>query len=691
MSNDLWRWADPDGQQRKVRLDELRAALAGGLIAPNTPVWRSGWRHWQPAHEVPELSSASLGGANGVVLNIPPPPLAVVAVQQEYEAAAGSLAPVLASAEEEPPPPPPYVPAAAKSPSIHPSSGQLKTQIGGSAHVPIAPVPSPSSPRAMPAAPPSSEPRVGPSLPTTIGVPPPPEVLAAAGIAPASPRSGPPPAPPARPRAPEVIEEISSSMLLDSSPSLGVVGMVTNDGLPPPTDPVVHGDGGDLSGDDVASTFLPRRPGLSLILDDIAEMRQGRPPKNKLLIGVIGVVGLSVVIMIVALIASLASGSSSSPDETAKSAKSASPPPSASPPTAETATTATTLTPVPVPPPAPAEAKSAAVFGDCTASGDPRTIAPRAVIASAIEAHAVGDGLALAFAASPRDAVATLLDPTSLAPMTTVRSKPAGGDARRVTPVLVGSKLTALPDVDRKGDHIASRRVVTGNTLIDVGYTDGAIVWAPHGRDSSAQLFALDGEGPVEALRAIALTDRKGVALTFRRGNAIHVGVAKGDGVLEPEGALSIIRGLGQVGSPALATSGDQVIAAWADRAEGDDWTIRWTKLTIGSTTAEAKPFAIPAGGLGGQAMSPSLASLGGGRFLLAWTEGPVSNHQVRAIAIDASGAPSGAPIDISGSGVNAGQPAAVVGPDGRGAVAFLAAKGKSLEVHATPIRCTPR
>ena len=98
MSNDLWRWADPDGQQRKVRLDELRAALAGGLIAPNTPVWRSGWRNWQPAHEVPELTSASLGGANGVVLNIPPPPLAMVAVQQEYEASAGSIAPARRSA-----------------------------------------------------------------------------------------------------------------------------------------------------------------------------------------------------------------------------------------------------------------------------------------------------------------------------------------------------------------------------------------------------------------------------------------------------------------------------------------------------------------------------------------------------------------------------------------------------------------
>jgi hypothetical protein len=258
--------------------------------------------------------------------------------------------------------------------------------------------------------------------------------------------------------------------------------------------------------------------------------------------------------------------------------------------------------------------------------------------------------------------------------------------------MLVGGKLTALPDVDRKADRLSGRRVVPASTLIDVGAADGGIVWAPHGRDSFAKLFTLEGDGAVEALRAIALPDRKGIAFTFRRGNAIHVGVAKGDSVLEADGELSKISGLGQVGSPAIAATGGHIIAAWADRAgAGDSFQIRWTKIKIGGSTEEATPFTLPDGGLGGQAMSPSIAPLGGGRFLLAWTEGPVSNHQVRALTIGADGSPSGAALSISGTGVNAGQPAAVVGPDGRGAVAFLAAKGKALEVHATPISCPPR
>ena len=50
-----------------------------------------------------------------------------------------------------------------------------------------------------------------------------------------------------------------------------------------------------------------------------------------------------------------------------------------------------------------------------------------------------------------------------------------------------------------------------------------------------------------------------------------------------------------------------------------------------------------------------------GGRFLLAWTEGPASGHQVRALAFGADGSPSGSPILISAPADNAGQPAIAI------------------------------
>jgi hypothetical protein len=677
MSNDLWRWADPSGQQRQVRLEELRAALAEGHIAPNTPVWRSGWQNWKPAHEVPELSSASVGGANGVVLNIPPPPLAMLAVQQEYEQKVSAIAPGLAPVakkEAEPPPPPPYVPMPAKAGSTKPPPHNLKTQIGGSAHVPIAPV-SPAaaapSPPAVPVSP-GSAPPLGSSLPTTIGVPPPPEVIAPASVSPGL-GAPPPPAPPSDP-----IEELSASALLDaSSSSLGMEGQASPSSLSLDRD----GLGGvEPQEEDVPG--IPRRPGLDVILQDLARMRAGKQPQNKLVIGVLGVVALLLVVLLVAGIVNIARGSSSDSKKTAApaSASQSAPEGSASVP----------ATPKPAPTATSAEV-SGPVSGGCARAGETKTIAPRAQVASGIEAHALGGGLVLGFAPSARDAVATSLDPTTLSPTATARAKPVGGDVRRVTPMLVNGKLAAVADTDRKNDKLAGRRVAGPAGVVDIGVSDGSIAWAPHGRDSIAKLFSLDGDGPVEALRAISLPDGKGVAVTFRRGTFIHVGVAKGDGVLEPQGEMSTIAGQGQVGSPAIAASGEHVIVAWADRAgPDDDWGIRWTKIKIGASTQEATPFTIPEGGLGGQAMSPAIASLGGGRFLLAWTEGPVSNHQVRALTFDADGSPSGSPLSISTPGVNAGQPAAVIGPDGRGLVAYLAAKGKSLEVHATPVSCPP-
>jgi hypothetical protein len=246
-----------------------------------------------------------------------------------------------------------------------------------------------------------------------------------------------------------------------------------------------------------------------------------------------------------------------------------------------------------------------------------------------------------------------------------------------------------VADVDRKGDRLQSRRVVASIPPIDVGVAENAIVWAPHGKDSWAKLFPLEGDAPVEALRAEPLATTKGIAVTFRRSGSIWVGVARGEGVLEAQGTLHQIAGLGQVGSPSLAASGDSLVVAWSDRASSDAmWAVRWTRVPASGAPAEPRTLEIPEGGLGEQAMSPSVASLGGGRFMLAWMEGPVSNHQVRAQSFGADGAPSGAAISASPSGVNAGNPQVTVGPDGKGLVAFLAAKGKGYEVEAAPVSC---
>ena len=102
-----------------------------------------------------------------------------------------------------------------------------------------------------------------------------------------------------------------------------------------------------------------------------------------------------------------------------------------------------------------------------------------------------------------------------------------------------------------------------------MGVAENAIVWAPHGQNGYAKIFAVEGDGPIDAVRAVPLATGKGIAVAFRRGNSIHVGVAKGEATLTPDGAVAKIAGLGQVGSPTIATSGDAILVAWSDRATG--------------------------------------------------------------------------------------------------------------------------
>lgn len=693
MSNDLWRWADPDGQQRRVRLDELRAALAGGVIAPNTPVWRAGFRGWVPAHDVPELTTSALAAANGVVPNIPPPPLAVVAVQHEFEATAG--VPEEASGEE-PPPPPAYVPAPVK-PSI----------------VPPAPASSASRLSGAPGKPSSAQ--MASSLPTAIGLPPPPDLLAAVNQAKASaaaanaaeptkptapsssgtrPMPSKPPPPVKRASAPEaspgMIEELSGSAFLPESDPRLVASRP--DDLPPPTDPIVHGDPLEVRGSQDSIPGVPRPAGLTILIEDIRALRAGQKPKNRLIFPVLGLLGFSVLITVVAGVVTLVrSGSGDAKTTTSSSSTITSSAPSAvaakdAPPPVESATPAPAKTET-----APAKTETAsAVLGPCTLVGEDKVLAPRALVAAGIEATTLDGKLALGFAPAPGNGNVLTLDPSDLKVASTVKGRGPTGDVKRVTPALVNARVAAFVDGDRKGDKLASRRAVGTSTPIDVGVAEGAIVWAPHNKDAWAKVAPLEeGAGPVEALRVMPLASQKGIAFVYRRDGAVFLGAATGEGKLDLAGSVAKMAGLGdKVGSPALATSDDQVVVAWADRASADaPWKVRWTRAPVGGAASEATTFEVPAGGPGEHAMSPAVAGLGKGRFLLAWTEGK-TDHRVRAITIDESGKALGEPITVSGEKVNAGQPAIAVGTDGRGVVAFLGAKGKSYELRAAAIRC---
>lgn len=355
--------------------------------------------------------------------------------------------------------------------------------------------------------------------------------------------------------------------------------------------------------------------------------------------------------------------------------------------------------PFPTPPaasvvsrPSPAAAAAPASLRPCVLGGSPVAVAPSALVGAGVEVRPFGEDVAIGFARDDHEAVGMRLTATSLTATATTRAR-SKDPIRRVRPVATSKGALALAvDADRKGDRLSGRRTLPVDPPLQVGALGSSLVWSRAGGPAAGVLWPLEGEGDVEALRG-ATEGAPGdttTAIAFRRGSIIWLGAATGYKALAPKGELAHVDGLGTaVGSPAVALNEGVAMAAWADRASSSEpWSLRWVRFKAGDTPGTPKAFAPPPGGQGGQAMSPGLAAVPGGRFLLVWTEGPASFHHVRALTVSGEGAPVGAPLEISADGANAGQGQAAVTAEGAGLVAFLESADGGFRVVATPITC---
>ena len=333
----------------------------------------------------------------------------------------------------------------------------------------------------------------------------------------------------------------------------------------------------------------------------------------------------------------------------------------------------------------------------CTVAGASRVIAPSALVAAGIEVRAFGDEIALGFARSEHQAMLARVDPSSaMARDTTLVSSLE--PIHRALPIPgKRGQLSLAIDVDRKGDAIQGRRTLPLDPPLQVGAQAGAaagaqLVWAELGRNRvGGKLWPLEGDGRVESLRgARSESDLASVALVFRRAGAVWVATADAQGSLQPKGNLWRLEPGGpNIGSPALAYNNGVIVVAWADRASSQEpWQLQWVEFKAGEAPGAAKTFVPPGGGKGDQAMSPALAVIPGGGFLLVWTEGPPSAHGVRALTLTEEGAALGPPLAISGSDVNAGQGQAAIAAGGHGVVGFFESAGGGFQVVATPIAC---
>ena len=361
---------------------------------------------------------------------------------------------------------------------------------------------------------------------------------------------------------------------------------------------------------------------------------------------------------------------------------------------APTVSPATSAPSSPVGSPSSAPSAPVPALSSCAVAGASHVIAPVAIVAAGVEARAFGDGVALGFVPADHEAIAVRLDLDSLA-TTGSASAHSAAPIRRVRPVLTRKDALGLAvDAEAQGDRVHGRRTLPLDPPLQAGSVGSDVVWTHPGGPPAGTLWSLDGSDDLDALRGASegSPGNTTTAIAFRRGGAIWMGVATGNTALAPSGTLSHFEGLGTtIGSPAVAIDEGVVMIAWADRPSSDlPWRLRIAQMKAGDPPGQPVSFTPPPGGPGGHVMSPGLAALPGGRFLLVWTEGPTSQQRVRGITLTLSGEPVGGPLEISNKGINSGQGqvalTASAGP--RGVVAFLEATADGFEVAATPIAC---
>jgi hypothetical protein len=451
---------------------------------------------------------------------------------------------------------------------------------------------------------------------------------------------------------------------------------------------------------DVEMTSLPRGrlviaiEALKHALEAVkAALRDDSPQRRRWFLPAIAVAGLLVGVGVVVLVVSLVrKGGDESDARTEPSATA----PSASEPE-KLAAAPTTPAPQPAAPlPAPPTVTEPVVSTTpCKVSGKPRVVAQNAIVSAGVEVRNVGNDVALGFAPNDHQATAVRIDPSSLSLSSTVDAQ-STDPVRRVIPLAsADGALSIVNDSDRDGDGLQGRRTVALDPPIDIGAAAGKLVWAHHGGGPAGDLWALDGHGNVDALRGAVDPGTNGspaTAIALRVGPAILMGTASGRDTLVPQGPLSRAVGLGDaVGSPAIAINDGVVVVAWADRASTNDpWSMRWVRFKAGEPAGDPGTFTPPAGGKGEQVMSPGLAAVPGGRFLLVWTDGPASRHDVRALTLSHDGVPLGKPLDISNRSANAGQGQAAVNAARQGLVAFLESAEGGFRVVATAVSCGP-
>lgn len=295
--------------------------------------------------------------------------------------------------------------------------------------------------------------------------------------------------------------------------------------------------------------------------------------------------------------------------------------------------------------------------GACKPSGEPTRLAPRASkdVPIEVRVHTSCPIAAVGFATDGTTASGLVIDLTTLAVSERFSKKAA--KVSRVIPVEKEGGFGFEAHGRGAGMRDAQSLLIPAASKV-LRWKKGAIAIAES--DGRGPREAWKTEGTAEAVRVHAAAGSK-TAVAWRSRGAIHLGWLE-PGAESAGEASSVPNVDGKVGTPSLAWSGQSLLMAFAHRGPEDDkWGVRLARAELGGPATGYSGWTLPAGGPGGSAIAPAVASLDGRGWLLVWTEGEQGQRAVRMQTLSPSLAVIGDAVTVSGEG-NAGQGVAAVG-----------------------------
>lgn len=284
-------------------------------------------------------------------------------------------------------------------------------------------------------------------------------------------------------------------------------------------------------------------------------------------------------------------------------------------------------------------------------------------------------------------AVGITIDPRTLDRDQVFREYKKTKKLASVVPTTQGDHLRF--DVTRSGGDLSNGRAVDAVHLFKIGTASGGIARTVD--DGSPEvIWPMSSTDDVTVPRVAAIPGI-GFAVTFRHGGKNgKVAVGWLDTKGRKKSDLTDLRtDMDFSGTPSIATSSDSMLVTFAARGSQDaTWKVVMASAPRGETPKKTAPFSIPHGGPGGDAMSPSVAPLTGGKWLLQWTEGSTGNRVVRAAVLGKDLELVSDPINLSPDGANAGQGVSFSSGDLAAILYYVRNDKKSNELWGASIDC---